>query len=315
MSARARGRLAPSPTGVLHLGNARSCLLAWLDARSRGGEILLRIEDLDGPRVRAGAEAEALEDLRWLGLDWDGTLLRQSERAAIYDAALQSLAVEGLAYPCVCTRRDAELASSAPHAGEDGPPYPGTCSGRWSSSAAAQAASGRAACWRFRVPEAGTAEERVSFVDRVRGPCAYAAAELGDFVIRKRDGLAAYQLAVVVDDLAQGVNEVGRGDDLLPSTARQLLLHRALGPEPPSYAHLPLVIGADGRRLAKRHGDTSLGRFRAEGVAPEQIVGWLAAVSGLSERPAPTTPAALLKDFSLDRVPRSAVIWRGDFDG
>lgn len=313
MTARPRGRLAPSPTGVLHLGNARSFLLAWLDVRSRGGELLLRIEDLDGPRVRAGAEAEALYDLRWLGLDWDGEPVRQSERGFLYDAALARLAAEGLAYPCTCTRRDVDLAASAPHAGDEGALYPGTCVGRWTDAAVAEAATGRAPCWRFRAPEAGDPRGIVVFEDRVRGVVRYdAAAELGDFVIRKRDGEAAYQLAVVVDDAAQAVTEVVRGDDLLPSAARQLLLFRALGADAPRYAHLPLVIGEDGRRLAKRHGDTSLRRFREEGVAAARIIGWLAAVSGLRPDAAPLAPSDLVNDFSLARVPRSAVVWTGN---
>jgi len=312
MNERPRGRLAPSPTGVLHLGNARSFLLAWLDLRSRGGELLLRIEDLDGPRVRAGAEAQALEDLRWLGLDWDGEPVRQSERAREYENALQQLATAGLAYPCTCTRRDVELAASAPHAGEEGPIYPGTCFGRWRDAAEAEAATGRAPCWRFCVPAPGTPEASVAFEDRLRGGVACDAGdELGDFVIHKRDGQAAYQLAVVVDDAAQAVNEVVRGDDLLPSTARQLLLFRALGLQAPRYAHLPLVVGEDGRRLAKRHGDTSLRSFREQGVRPEVVVGWLAAVSGLQPLATPARPADFVNDFSLSRVPLSAVVWRG----
>jgi glutamyl-tRNA synthetase len=312
MSGGSRGRLAPSPTGVLHLGNARSFLLAWLDARSRGGEILLRVEDLDGPRVRAGAEAEALADLRWLGLDWDGAVVRQSERAASYEDALVRLGAAGRAYPCTCTRGDVESAASAPHAGDEGPLYPGTCRGRWRDAAEAERTSGRTPCWRFLTPPPRDPAVIVEFVDRVRGAVRCdVGAELGDFVIHKRDGQAAYQLAVVVDDAAQGVTDVVRGDDLLPSAARQILLQRALGLPQPRYAHLPLVVGRDGRRLAKRHGDTSLRQFRAQGVPAEALVGWLAAVSGLQARAEPRRPADLVNDFSLARVPRSAVVWTG----
>lgn len=312
MSARLRGRLAPSPTGVLHLGNARSFLLAWLDARARGGEILLRVEDLDGPRIRPGAEAAALEDLRWLGLDWDGEPVRQSERAPLYARALERLAAEGLAYPCTCTRKDVELAASAPHAGEEGPLYPGTCRGRWPDAESARRASGREPCWRLRTPPPGASAGIVDFTDRVRGAVRVdVGAELGDFVIVKRDGEAAYQLAVTVDDAAQGITDVVRGDDLLPSAARQTLLFRALGHAVPRYAHLPLVVGEDGRRLAKRHGDTTLRRFRAAGVAAASVVGWLAAVSGLRARAQPCCASDLVKDFDFARVPGSAVVWRG----
>lgn len=312
MNAALRGRLAPSPTGVLHLGNARSFLLAWLDLRSRGGEVLLRIEDLDGPRVKAGAEAAAIEDLQWLGLDWDGAPVRQSERGALYEAALQRLAEQDLAYPCSCTRRDVELAASAPHPGEDGPIYPGTCRGRWASAAAARTATGRAPCWRLRVPEPGAAEGAIRFIDRVRGPVrADAGAELGDFVISKSSGSAAYQLAVVVDDAQQVVTEVLRGDDLLLSAARQLLLYRALRLPAPRFAHVPLILGPDGLRLAKRHGDTSLRHFRDAGLRPEQIVGWLAGVSGLRPDAAPCSARELVAGFDLARVPRSALSWSG----
>ncbi len=314
MKAPVRGRLAPSPTGVLHLGNARSFLLAWLDARARGGEIVLRVEDLDGPRVKPGAEALALADLRWLGLDWDGPVLRQSERAGHYAAALQSLAEAGLAYPCVCSRKDVEEAASAPHLAHEAPLYPGSCRGRFASAEEARRSSGREPCWRFRVPAAGTAAGRVRFQDRVRGAQDWdAGRDLGDFVIFKHDGLAAYQLAVVVDDAAQGVTAVLRGDDLLVSAARQILLYRALGKPEPEFAHVPLVLGEDGRRLAKRHGDTSLRQFRAAGARAEEVIGWLARVSGLRTAPGPVAARALLSDFDLARLSPSPVIWRGDF--
>src|SRR5688500_128720 len=231
------GRLAPSPTGVLHLGNARTFLLAWLSVRCRGGRLLLRIEDIDGPRVKPGAEAQLLEDLRWLGLDWDGPAIRQTERLAAYQAAGARLLGAGRAYPCVCSRREVEEAASAPHesAGE-GPVYPGTCAGRFASLAEARARSGRDPAVRFRVDV-----DAVPFVDGFLGP--QQGRIRGDFVIQKRQALPAYQLAVVVDDAAQGVTEVLRGDDLLPSTPRQLLLYRALDLRAPAFTHVPLVIG------------------------------------------------------------------------
>lgn len=295
------GRLAPSPTGALHLGNARTFLLAWLSIRSRGGTLLLRIEDIDGPRVKSGAIAQTLEDLRWLGLLWDGEPVVQGERLALYRAAAERLVAEGRAYPCVCSRKEIEEAASAPHeAGDDGPIYPGTCRGRFTSLAEAERTSGRPAALRFAVH--GNA---VPFLDGFAG--AQAGRIAGDFVVQKRDGGPAYQLAVVVDDAAQGVRQVLRADDLLPSTPRQLLLYQALGLTPPAFVHVPLVVGGDGLRLAKRHGDTSLRHFRERGVAAEQLVGHLAFLCGL--RPLGTTcrPADLLREFTFAALPREPV--------
>jgi glutamyl-tRNA synthetase len=300
------GRLAPSPTGALHLGNARTFLLAWLSIRSRGGTLLLRVEDIDGPRVKTETVVQALADLRWLGLDWDGEPVRQSERLPHYERAAAALVAAGLAYPCVCSRREVEEAASAPHAGDEGPAYPGTCRGKFADLAAAKAATGRDAALRFRVDV-----DAVPFDDGFCGP--QRGAIQGDFVIQKRDGGPAYQLAVVVDDAAQAVNEVVRADDLLPSTPRQLLLYRALGLTPPRFVHLPLVIGADGRRLAKRHGDTSLHHLRALGVPAELVVGRLAYLSGLGPPGASCRPHDLLAMFAWSRVPRDPV--RGDETG
>lgn len=299
--------MAPSPTGVLHLGNARTFLLAWLSVRARGGTLLLRIEDIDGPRVKPGAAGQVVEDLRWLGLDWDGEVVVQSARRARYEAAAQRLVAAGLAYPCVCTRKEVDEAASAPHEpGLDGPVYPGTCRGRFAGVAEARAATGRDPALRFAVPV-----EAVPFVDGFRGPEAGRIA--GDFVVQKRDGDPAYQLAVVVDDAAQGVTEVLRADDLLPSTPRQLLLYRALGLCAPAFVHVPLVVGGDGLRLAKRHGDTSLRHLRAAGVCAERLVGWLAATCGLRPEGTACRPGDLLQGFGLDRVPRGPV--RGDRHG
>lgn len=301
------GRLAPSPTGALHLGNARTFLLAWLSIRSRRGTLLLRIEDIDGPRVKSGAIAETLEDLQWLGLDWDGAPVVQGERLALYRAAAERLIAEGKAYPCVCTRKEVEEAASAPHeAGEDGPVYPGTCRGRFASLAEAEASSGRPAALRFRV-DANEVPFHDGFAGAQRGRIA------GDFVVQKRDGGPAYQLAVVVDDAAQGVAEVLRADDLLPSTPRQLLLYRALQLPEPRFVHVPLVVGRDGRRLAKRHGDTSLRHFRESGVPAEQLVGYLAHLCGLRSPGARCRPQELLPGFDLAAVPRGPVI--GDQHG
>lgn len=298
------GRLAPSPTGVLHLGNVRSFLLAWLSARAAGGRVLLRIEDIDGPRVRAGATEETIEVLSWLGFDWDGEVVLQSDRVSSYDAAAERLVEMGMAYPCVCTRREVEEAASAPHEGEeagtDGTVYPGTCRGRFPSLAAAREETGRDPALRFRVEG-----DAVPFVDRFRG--AETGEVVGDFVIRKRDGGPAYQLAVVVDDAAQGVTEVVRADDLLPSTPRQLLLYRALSLVAPEFCHVPLVVGRDGRRLAKRHGDTSMRCFRQAGVSAERIIGRVAALAGLAPEDAVRRPEDLVEGFDLSSVPRTPV--------
>jgi len=302
------GRLAPSPTGALHLGNARTFLLAWASARAQGGRVVLRVEDIDGPRVKPEATAAAIDDLRWLGLDWDGEIVVQSTRLRLYEEAAGRLLAAGLAYPCVCTRKEVEEAASAPHegAGVDGPVYPGTCRGRFASPADARAATGREPALRFRVDS-----DAVPFIDRFAG--AQRGVVAGDFVVQKRDGGPAYQLAVVVDDAHNGVSEVVRADDLLPSTPRQLLLYRALGHSAPSFAHTPLVVGADGLRLAKRHGDTSLLHLRRSGVRAEAVVGFLAHRSGLRSTATPCTPASLLVDFDLARVPHLPV--RGDDHG
>ena len=299
-------RLAPSPTGVLHLGNARTFLLNWLAVRARAGTILLRIEDIDGPRVRAGAEAEAIEDLAWLGLDWDGEPVRQSDRLAIYAERVRALLERGLAYPCTCTRREVEEAASAPHESwQDAVPYPGTCRDRYASLDEARRTSGRDPAVRFRVDV-----DTVPFVDGLRG--ADPGRIRGDFVIQKRDGGPAYQLAVVVDDAAQGVTEVVRGDDLVASTPRQLLLYRALGLQAPAFVHVPLVVGPDGRRLAKRHGDTSLRAYRSAGVSAEALVGWLAFCSGLRSDAAPCRPTDLIDAFDWGAVPRDACAFDPD---
>ncbi len=295
------GRLAPSPTGAQHVGNARTYLIAWLSARSRGGRVVLRVEDIDSPRVKPGAAEGALEDLRWLGLDWDGEPVVQTRRLPLYRDALRRLRELELVYPCTCTRGDVERAASAPHQEQEGPVYPGTCAGRRAADAAALA--GRPFAWRFRVASSP------AFVDGLRGPTHSDLREAGgDFVVWKSAGTPAYQLAVVVDDAAQGVTEVVRGDDLVPSTPRQILLYRALGLAPPSFTHVPLVVGPDGRRLAKRHGDTRLAALRQAGVTPEALVGLLARSCGWAEGVRPTTPRDLLTRFRVEDIPRAPFV-------
>jgi glutamyl-tRNA synthetase len=296
-----RGRLAPSPTGAQHVGNARTYLIAWLLARSRNASLALRIEDIDSPRIKPGASDLILDDLRWLGLDWDGQPIVQSTRLPIYEDTLRRLRERELVYPCTCTRTDVVQAASAPHLEHEGPPYPGTCSHRRSGDA--ETLTGRPVAWRFR----GT--DSPPFVDEVRGPLRIAGDGLGgDFVVWKSAGTPAYQLAVVVDDAEMGITEVVRGDDLVASTPRQLLLYQALGWTPPRFAHVPLVVGPDGRRLAKRHGDTRLITLRAAGVRSEALVGLLAWSCGWLPRPEPVTPRDLLPAFRLDAVPRNPFV-------
>ena len=293
-------RLAPSPTGALHLGNARTFLINYLMARRQGWRVLMRVEDLDGPRVKAHATEEMLTDLAWLGLCWDEPIIYQSQRADDYRRSLEHLIDIGAAYPCTCSRKDIETAASAPHAEDATGAYPGTCRGRYESAKQAAAESGRPVAWRVRV----TAEPIV-VADRFCGQTTFDLSRAGgDFVIFKNDGAAAYQLAVVVDDAAAGVDAVVRGNDLLDSAARQIHLRRLLGVGPePAYWHLPLVTGPDGRRLAKRHGDTRLAAYRQRGVTPQRILGLLGAMSGII--PPPAGEASL--DDLLDRFDLAAL--------
>jgi glutamyl-tRNA synthetase len=298
------GRLAPSPTGAQHVGNARTFLLAWLSARSQNGRLILRMEDIDSPRIKAGAAQQAIDDLRWLGLDWDegpdvggphGPYV-QTQRVGMYEAALDQLKAAEKIYPCTCSRSEVAAAASAPHAGQEGPRYPGTCAENISSTANSLAPGSFA--WRFRTSDSirgyrdGLAGEMTCNVQQ----------ELGDFVIAKADGTPAYQLAVVIDDHAMSVTEVVRGDDLLPSTFRQLELYDFFGWTPPKFVHVPLVIGEDGRRLAKRHGDTRLATYREQGVPPEKIIGLLAWSCGLRQEQSPIAANELLNVFDWQRI-------------
>jgi glutamyl-tRNA synthetase len=300
-----KGRLAPSPTGAQHVGNARTYLIAWLSARSRGGGVALRIEDIDSPRVKPGAAEQALDDLRWLGLDWDGEPVVQTQRLPHYEAALDRLKRAELVYPCTCTRSDVAAAASAPHAEHEGPTYPGTCSHRTAADAAALTAAGKPYAWRFRVTDSP------AFADGFLGETRVDLRQLGgDFVVWKSAGTPAYQLAVVVDDAETGVTEVVRGDDLVPSTPRQILLDRSLGFALPRFVHVPLVVGEDGRRLAKRHGDTRLSALRAEGVTAETLVGVLAWSCGWQTEATPVSARELLPRFRLDHIPKQPFVWR-----
>ncbi len=248
-----RGRLAPSPTGYLHLGHARTFRIA--QQRAAGGTLVLRIEDLDAGRCRPEYEEAIETDLRWFGLEWQEGPYRQSERLEFYRAAWRRLKASGAIYPCRCTRRDVQAAAGAPHAEDAEPIYPGTCRG-----AAIESTNTN---WRFAVPDGAAVE----WTDLGAGPQRYVAGkDFGDFLIWRRDGVPAYQLAVVVDDAAMGITEVVRGEDLLLSTAQQILLYRALGLTPPAFYHCPLVTDQEGRRLSKRRGSHSLRDLREAGA-------------------------------------------------
>lgn len=297
-----RGRLAPSPTGNLHLGHARTFLLAWLHVRSRGGEICLRQEDLDASRSRPELAAGVLRDLEWLGIDWDGPVVSQSDRVDELRAAAKRLHAAGFAYPCVCTRADLRSAVSAPQRGVDDQRYAGTCRGK-----PAAEVSMRPFALRFLVPPGQS-----MFVDGIAGEQRFdVAAEVGDFMIQNRAGVPSYQLAVVVDDAASGVTEVFRGDDLLSSTPRQILLIDALGLPRPRWYHAPLVLDAAGRRLAKRADDLALATLRSAGVDPRAIVAWALASAGFDVG-ARVTAREACSMFDLDRMRREPVLLSDD---
>lgn len=300
-------RLAPSPTGALHLGNARTFLVNWLLARQNGWQIILRIEDLDGPRIKRGADHQLIQDLLWLGLNWDEGPVYQSFRLPMYQSALQTLIDKGVAYPCVCSRREVENAASAPHSEDGAAVYPGTCRGRYLTIDGARVEVGRPPAIRFHVPA-----EPISFHDGFAGPQTFQPADqLGDFVISKSDGTPAYQLAVVVDDADMGVTQVVRGADLIDSTPRQILLYRALGllDRTPRYYHLPLVLGTDGRRLAKRHGDTRLSFYRDRGVPPAAVLALLGRWCGVESAPAGCQATDLLQSFRLESLPKHPIVF------
>jgi glutamyl-tRNA synthetase len=285
------GRFAPSPTGVLHLGNLRTALLAWLFARSAGARFLMRVEDLDVGRVRPEFVTEQLADLEAIGLDWDGPVLVQSSRGGVYEEALARLPV----YECFCTRAEIRESASAAHGPLPEGAYPGTCLRLSEAERAERRASGREPALRVH---AGAA--RVEFTDRLLG---LQTGVVDDFVVRRNDGAFAYNLAVVVDDAAQGVGEVVRGADLVDSTPRQIWLARELGVEAPTFAHVPLVLGPDGRRLAKRHGDVTL-----RDVSAPDAVAWMAGSVGLR---AASSARELLEGFDAGAVPREPTVYRG----
>ena len=276
-------RFAPSPTGDLHLGGAWTALASWVWARRVGGGHVLRIEDLDPPRVLRGSEARIREDVTWLGLDWDGTPTKQSQRSSLYEGAVAQLGRKGLVYPCDCSRAEIARIASAPHEGEE-LVYPGTCRDKPASRAMRKTPS-----LRVRVPD-----EVVGFDDAIQGRFEHnLARDVGDFVVRRGDGAFAYHLAVVLDDVETRVTDVVRGADLVSSTPRQIWLAKVLGADPPRYAHVPLVVGPDGERLEKRTFAGTVRKLRESGMTAERVVGELALGLGLADTNEPVTPRAL----------------------
>lgn len=284
------GRFAPSPTGPLHVGNLRTALIAWLAARSTGARFVVRSEDLDPVASSPAHERTQLADLAAIGIDWDGPVWHQRERLAAYDEALATMAEHELTYECFCSRREIREAAAAPH-GNEGLVYPGTCRERTETE--------RVRLRRRRQPaiRLRSSGEVIEVDDLVAGPYR---GRVTDVVLRRNDGVAAYNLAVVVDDAAQGVDQVVRGDDLLPSTPAQVAIARALGHEPPRYAHVPLVVGATGERLAKRDGAITLDDLAAEGVTPGRVRSALAVSIGLAEHHECVDPPTLVARFDLD---------------
>jgi glutamyl-tRNA synthetase len=287
------GRFAPSPTGTLHVGNLRTALLAWLFARTAGARFLVRMEDLDQGRVVAGAAERQLADLRAIGIDWDGEVVFQSHRHEAYEAALERLLAAGDLYECFCTRAEIRAAASAPHGPLPEGAYPGTCLRLTEAERRRKRAGGRPPALRVCANAA-----RIAFTDRVHGA---REGVVDDFVVRRNDGAPAYNLAVIVDDAWQDIGEVVRGDDLLDTTPRQLHLAERLGLEPPAYAHVPLVLGPDGARLAKRHGAVTLDDLDA-GAA----VRWMARTLGMDGA---TTAAEMRERFDLAALPREPTRW------
>lgn len=306
-------RLAPSPTGALHLGNARTFLLNWAMARRFDWRIVLRIDDLDGPRIKAGADRDAIDILGWLGIDYDEGPFYQTQARDRYASVWRQLAARGLIYPCHCTRSQIQAASlSAPQEGDHELRYPGTCRPAQPQPLVvdddAVADTIASAAWRLRVPD-----EPIDYVDQWRGPqTSHVQREVGDFLVFTRQGTPAYQLAVVCDDDAQSITHVVRGDDLLASTARQRILQDCLGIQPLTlYWHFPLVVGPDGRRLAKRHGDSRIAAYRDAGVPATRILGLLAEWSGLGPRQE-MDAREFARRLDVARIPRTPLVFTAE---
>lgn len=320
MDSTRRGRFAPTPSGDMHLGNAKIALLSWLQIRAANGVFLLRIEDIDLQRSRPEKSVQIMDDLRWLGLDWDegpGALephspYFQSQRLELYADALNRLEGEGLLYPCYCSRAELHGIAGAPHGlASEGAPYSGACR-RLTKTDRAERARRKTPSLRFALPEVPQ-DQLLCFQDGIAGAQQFPPGCGGDFVVRRADGMYSYQLAVTVDDALMEITDVLRGDDLLDSTPRQIQLYRALGwgEQIPSFAHAPLLLGADGTRLAKRHGDLSIACLRSDGVLPTTLIGWLAYVSGLIDRFEPLTASDLIAEFTLEKLHQEPFVVTG----
>jgi glutamyl-tRNA synthetase len=301
-------RFAPSPTGLLHVGHARTFLLAWWNALSQGGSILLRLEDLDRSRCSAEYSDACHRDLEWLGLTWDGKSSHQSERSDELRAALEELLSREMVFPCVCTRSEVQAAIAAPHAEDASAVYPGTCRGLFNSLAEAQRVSGREAALRFKCPD-----EELRFKDGLLGDISLSPkSDFGDFPVTSRDGHPAYHLAVSVDDASQGVTEVLRADDLLTSCGPQAALQASLGLPRPNWIHVPMVLDANRQRLAKRSDALSLQAMREAGVDPKILVRWLSDSCGLGDLGA-VTPREALPSYELAKLPLQPYVLPHDF--
>ncbi|REK71150.1 tRNA glutamyl-Q(34) synthetase GluQRS [Paenibacillus paeoniae] len=295
-----RGRFAPTPSGMLHIGNAFSALASWLQMRQIGGEFLLRIENIDKPRSRPVFAEQQLDDLLWLGIDWDeGPRIggpfapyEQSKREPLYEAALDVLRNNGRIYPCYCSRSELASIASAPHGlSSEGPAYPGLCR-HLTSEERAYKAQKKTPSLRFIMPE-----EAITFQDGISGTMRYDGEALGDFIVKRADGIFSYQLAVTVDDAAMGITDVLRGADLLDSTPRQLALYEALDLAPPSFSHVPLVADEYGKRLSKRDKSLTLASLRETGVAPERLIGAIAYTAGWRDRLEPLAAQELISHY------------------
>jgi len=311
---RVRGRFAPSPSGEMHLGNAWTALLAWLHVRSLDGEMVLRMEDLDPSRCRTKYALQIIEDLKWLGLDWDEgpdkggrfAPYNQDARRGLYKQYLDSLVGKGQVYPCYCSRAEILAAASAPH-GEGERPYPGTCRSFSEQESDSLRRQGRKPALRLKAPS-----ELLSFDDGLYGHIVQSISQAcGDFIVQRSDGVHAYQLAVVVDDATMEISHVLRGEDLLSSTPRQLILYRLLSLKSPQYIHVPLLCSPDGHRLSKRQQDLSLAALRNAGVSAARIVGYLAWKAHLIPDWQPITACQLIGQFSLEVIPKQAVVVDG----
>ncbi|MFC5407486.1 tRNA glutamyl-Q(34) synthetase GluQRS [Cohnella soli] len=306
-----RGRFAPTPSGLLHIGNAFTALAAWLQIRQAGGTFIVRIEDIDISRSRVAYAEQQLDDLLWLGLDWDegprvggpfGPYV-QSERLPLYEKALERLRAADQLYPCYCRRSELASIASAPHGlSSEGAAYPGFCRSLTDDERRAKAALKEPA-WRFRMPE-----RELRFDDGMCGPQSFDGAAMGDFVVKRADGMYGYQLAVTLDDAAIGITDVLRGADLLDSTPRQLALYEALDFGPPAFAHVPLVVDAEGKRLSKRDRSITLASLREDGVAPERLIGALAFLAGWIDRQEPVSARELIPSFSSARTAAKDVL-------